>query len=1703
MQNVLARKGVVVVIILLFVGTSVMPCLKSDSETKAISNQNNAPTTDWWPMFHHDLSHSGYSTSTAPNTNNTLWSYTTGGDIAGSAAIVDDKVYFGSGDGNVYCLDANTGTKIWSLTLGDAVWSSPAVVNGKVYIGSNDKKVYCLNADNGEWIWSFNTSSYGGIGLSSPAVVNGKVYIGTYIGDFFCLNAENGTEIWKTGSNLVGWWGSPAVVNGLVYVGKMGGEYERMWCFNADTGSAVWSYPVFGGVLSSPAVINGKIYFCGRHNNTFCLDAYTGEKIWNFTTGEGATSSPAVTNGKVYFSGGWDYNVYCLNADTGVKIWNFTTEWPIASSSPAVADGKVYIGSDGDKKIYCLDANTGTNIWNYTIDFIESSPAVADGKVYIGSDDSNKMDCFGSIGNLPPIAYYNWAPTNPGPGQTITFDASASYDPDGSIILYEWDWNNDGTYEEYHTNPSATISWSQPGNYPVRMRVTDNQGKTGKIIQTITVGDFPCDLTVQNIVYPDYILVGHTYDIHAKAVNIGGKTAQNSFDMKFYVKGPSDHDWNLLGTFTIPPLAPGASVVKGVSWVPIEPSIHFIKVMVDTTNTVPEGNESNNENTSYCTVMPTVEIEPAKYYYISTQKLDIDARVHDLIWNRDITSQWPGAVVTWKLYDQNGSQIPGYGGSGDPFTFNSDPSIYCWQNHENNLSALPMGKKYTVKILYCNGTATTSMDFFKASGKTWIKGYVYDKKGNPLNGATVKLYKVLKLKYTTTTDQNGHYAFDSISMGAYTIKVNYTGLKKESTTGIFSSDRRYVRNFTLWDHTVEQYKYIVFGLWDACHNAKASETSQLESIISGVDSFDDKDAFWDVADLAASVMTVDPKTVEGVLFENGVKEIGTKAPIEILEKAALRDYPITVAEYLDEKIPDIILSPLLESITKNLNRNLESSTFYIEIGNGIDNYYNDYVANAPTNISPYLSIDRAHALIDSLSQQLDDLDTTMFIPFDYQYPIYFLFPSSASGFWDAYHAREEAENAEHACVIIQIIIGAVSIGLAIFTGCTSLALLKVAQAVGYIGTAASIAGLFAQSIAYLDFGASAGNWIKDLKQLPSVMFTAENWFRKEGNGSQVKYLDDRKEFNCEITDYEFPADHMYHKTPVVIVPTQGGLVDKPAIIKVKNTNDNPVDLCAKIYPCLSRTTGSDNVDWQYTTDLPSGSTWAVDEGAVQDGQYQFCVSAYNTMEMYQPRTFQVEVSAGLPTLFPPQIQSTTYFTFPFMYKTKDMDEVVPLSTKSGRLRFIDALSYYPNETVVYDGVLTNDNPIVDCNYTVSNSSQTVDFALSSSGPFIDYAVYNSQGHRIGYNITTGFVDTEFIGRCLNGGGATQTISISNATGRTYRIHLELVGEYLENQSHRVTVRAIETSERPAMLAVDSDEQIVPAATDSIVTIPINVAEAGLFSSLQNVTVTISKVQKNGEVLPLLSNDTFNIGIILPGNATAAWFEFEIPKGMTPGNYTGIVTVNASNAEAIPIQITLRVSNAPKKPVITQSSEVGLRNTSYTFKAQTTDPDNDNVSYMWDWGDGHTSDWLGPYNSGGTISASHSWDAFGVYGVSVKAKDSSGVESPWSDSFTINIINASKLKRSWLIGVITNVNTGADLTCFNASFLFSIRFGPFSFVPYFSGEKLVVSNQYLGRIGPHFILGRFDCMILYGSTNAQGSLRDRLKYLIATSPKISR
>jgi outer membrane protein assembly factor BamB len=400
--------------------TSVFPLtsfsVHSHVSPGVFGTQSAADPVDSWPTFHHDQTHTGYSTSTAPNTNQTLWSHTTGSYVESSPAVADGVVFVGSDDWKVYALNASTGALVWNYTTGGYVYSSPAVAGGVVYVGSLDDRVYALNASTGALIWNY-----------------------------------------KTGSSVAS---SPAVAGGTVYVGSTDG---KVYALNASTGALLWSYTTSGSVYySSPAVAGGNVYVGSYDHRVYALNASTGALLWNYTTGKYVDSTPAVAGGMV-FVGSDDGRVYALNASTGDLVWSYTTGG-YASSSSAVASGTVFVGST-DGRVYALNASTGALIWSYTTgSYVDSSPAIADGVVFVGSEDG-KVYAFGQ--HLSVFISPSSVLMDMGQSQLFTSNVMGETSP------YTYQWYLNRAPVSGATIPTWTFTPTSVGSYAVYVNVTD------------------------------------------------------------------------------------------------------------------------------------------------------------------------------------------------------------------------------------------------------------------------------------------------------------------------------------------------------------------------------------------------------------------------------------------------------------------------------------------------------------------------------------------------------------------------------------------------------------------------------------------------------------------------------------------------------------------------------------------------------------------------------------------------------------------------------------------------------------------------------------------------------------------------------------------------------------------------------------------------------------------------------------------------------------------------------------------------------------------------------------------------------------------------------------------------------------------------------------------------------------------------------
>jgi hypothetical protein len=123
-------------------------------------------------------------------------------------------------------------------------------------------------------------------------------------------------------------------------------------------------------------------------------------------------------------------------------------------------------------------------------------------------------------------------------------------------------------------------------------------------------------------------------------------------------------------------------------------------------------------------------------------------------------------------------------------------------------------------------------------------------------------------------------------------------------------------------------------------------------------------------------------------------------------------------------------------------------------------------------------------------------------------------------------------------------------------------------------------------------------------------------------------------------------------------------------------------------------------------------------------------------------------------------------------------------------------------------------------------------------------------------------------------------------------------------------------------------------------------------------------------------------------------------GYIVGGYTE--SYGNGGRDMLLVKILDREENPPpRKPTITGPVE-GKVGENYTYSGHAVDPDGDQLYYLFDWGDGTDNDWLGPYFSGEEVSASHIWDSRGNYDIKVKAKDTDGAQSEWSDPLPVSM-----------------------------------------------------------------------------------------------------
>ncbi len=341
------------------------------------------------------------------------------------------------------------------------------------------------------------TDNSGGTATVSHALIvgHGSTYHAEVLGtpglrDYWRLGEKSGS----TFADAVG--AAPATAQGGFTLGTPGaleGDLDTAASFDGSTGAA--GAPLDLSASSQLTIefwLNWSTYanddrlafeFTPNFNNNaggFLVDPNAGELGGKFGVGIGRNES----RNNAYFArpsaGTWHHYALVFNtqAPASEQIIPYVDGQPVPYEKLNSGTGA---GKFANSTLYFMSRNASSLFGKGSLDEVSVYNRALSGPEINSHYQASRT-------NKAPQASFTAAPNPVATDSQVSFDASASSDPDGTIAKYEWDLDGNGTYEtNTGTTPKASSSYGTEGNRQVGLRVTDNSGSVGTATRTLSV----------------------------------------------------------------------------------------------------------------------------------------------------------------------------------------------------------------------------------------------------------------------------------------------------------------------------------------------------------------------------------------------------------------------------------------------------------------------------------------------------------------------------------------------------------------------------------------------------------------------------------------------------------------------------------------------------------------------------------------------------------------------------------------------------------------------------------------------------------------------------------------------------------------------------------------------------------------------------------------------------------------------------------------------------------------------------------------------------------------------------------------------------------------------------------------------------------------------------------------------------------------
>ena len=307
---------------------------------------------------------------------------------------------------------------------------------------------------------------------------------------WFRTNTTSGGKLVGFGSNRTG---TSSNYDRHIYMGTNGQVKFGVWTGAEQVLSTTTAYNdnQWHHVVGTQSAEGMRLYLDGvlvASNSVSTADPYTGywriagdtswegDPWWRGTLDEVAVYSQPLSAGQVY----QHYTLGKSGVSNNLPTATFDST---VTDLSAAFDASGSSDSDGSIVSYAWDFGDGLQGTGKTLTHDYTSPGIYTVTLVV-TDDRGGTGTYSTqvtarAPNVSPTASF----TSSANLLDVAFDASASADPDGQIVLYEWDFGDQAT----GTGRTVTHSYAASGNYEVKLTVTDDRGKAVSTTNTVSV----------------------------------------------------------------------------------------------------------------------------------------------------------------------------------------------------------------------------------------------------------------------------------------------------------------------------------------------------------------------------------------------------------------------------------------------------------------------------------------------------------------------------------------------------------------------------------------------------------------------------------------------------------------------------------------------------------------------------------------------------------------------------------------------------------------------------------------------------------------------------------------------------------------------------------------------------------------------------------------------------------------------------------------------------------------------------------------------------------------------------------------------------------------------------------------------------------------------------------------------------------------